>query len=96
VKPNDPCLSERPTLVPFARFRWDELRRQHQIVFPEGVIVLTETAEFIVEHCDGRTIDSLVAAVGKRFDSDVGVLDDVLDILIQLNEKGLLQDAGAA
>ena len=53
----------RPVLSRHARFRWDELRQQHQIVFPEGVLVLNETGAAIVRLCDGRPISDVIAAL---------------------------------
>jgi len=54
----------RPVLTSLARYRWDKLRKQHQIVFPEGVLVLNESGAAIVQHCDGRSTDELIATVG--------------------------------
>jgi hypothetical protein len=34
MSPHDPI--SRPVRVHHARYRWDELRRHHQVVFPEG------------------------------------------------------------
>ena len=33
---------------------WDEVRRQHQIVFPEGLLVLNPSGAAIARRCDGR------------------------------------------
>ena len=41
-----------PRLVPFARYRWDKIREQHQIVYPEGVLVLNRTGAEIVQRMD--------------------------------------------
>src|SRR5262249_3016477 len=57
----------RPVLVPHARYRWDKLRRQHQIVFPEGMLVLNDPAAAIVQLCDGRSLSELLAALSEQF-----------------------------
>ena len=75
-----------------ARYRWDELRRQHQIVFPEGVLVLNESGAGIVCLCDGRSTGELIAAVGQQFPEE-NTAADVHAFLDRLAQKGLLRDA---
>ena len=57
----------RPKLVRHARYRWDELRGQHQLVFPEGILVLNDTGAAIVRRCDGRSLDELLAALTEAY-----------------------------
>ena len=82
----------RPVLISHARYRWDTLRKQHQIVFPEGVLVLNESGAAIVRHCDGRPADELIAAVGQQFPHG-NRSADVCTFLDRLARKGLLRDA---
>ena len=82
----------RPMLVPHARYRWDRLRGQHQLVFPEGILVLNESGAAIVQLCDGRSLADLLSALGEKFpDADPGA--DVQTFLERLARKGLLRDA---
>jgi pyrroloquinoline quinone biosynthesis protein D len=82
----------RPKLVSHARYRWDRLREQHQIVFPEGILVLNETGAAIVRLCDGRSLPELLTALSAQFpDADPG--EDVSAFLERLARKGLLCDA---
>ena len=82
----------QPMLVAHARYRWDKLRRQHQIVFPEGILVLNEPGAAIVKLCDGRSTPELIAALGDQFpDGNPG--EDVCAFLERLARKGLLRDA---
>jgi pyrroloquinoline quinone biosynthesis protein D len=81
----------RPLLVRHARYRWDELRRQHQLVFPEGVLVLNDSGAAIVGLCDGRLIDELLVALAERF-TGRPARADVLDFIQRLAQKGLLRD----
>jgi coenzyme PQQ biosynthesis protein PqqD len=79
-------------LVPHARYRWDRLREQHQIVFPEGILVLNEPGAAIIQLCDGRTTAEVLAALAAQFpDGDFG--EDVRGFLERLARKGLLRDA---
>ena len=84
----------RPVLSAHARFRWDELRRQHQIVFPEGVLVLNETGAAIVRLCDGRPIGDVIAALETEFPEE-NPAADVHAFVERLARKGLLSDASA-
>jgi pyrroloquinoline quinone biosynthesis protein D len=82
----------RPKLVRHARYRWDELRSQHQLVFPEGILVLNETGAAIVSRCDGRSVDELLASLAEAYD-DCPPDEEVCDFLQRLAKKGLLRDA---
>lgn len=82
----------RPLLAAGARYRWDRVRRQHQLVFPEGLLVLNETAAAIVQLCDGRSLSDLIGALRASFPgADLG--EDVRSFLERLAQKGLLRDA---
>lgn len=80
----------RPQLVPFARYRWDKIREQHQIVYPEGVLVLNPTGAEIVQRMDGRTLDALVSDLETAFNG-TGIRGDVVDFLEGLYNHGLLK-----
>jgi pyrroloquinoline quinone biosynthesis protein D len=82
----------RPLLVPHARYRWDQIRGQHQLVFPEGMLVLNESGAAIVRLCDGRPLTELLAALEKQF-PDGHPDKDVPAFLDRLAQKGLLRDA---
>ena len=85
------CKIRRPVLVGHARVRWDEMRRQHQIVYPEGVLVLNDTGAAIVRLCDGRSKDDLIAELQKQYTAGEPA-DDVDEFLKRLAKKGLLRD----
>ena len=84
----------RPSLAPHARYRWDKVREEHQLVFPEGMIVLNEPGKAIVELCDGRSLDDMVSALKEKFPG-AEPEDDVREFLGQLAERGLVHDAAA-
>jgi coenzyme PQQ biosynthesis protein PqqD len=79
-------------LVPHARYRWDKLRQQHQLVFPEGILVLNEPGAAIVQLCDGRGIAEILAVLRERFTGS-NLEADVHAFLDRLARKGLLRDA---
>ncbi|MFP6617406.1 MAG: pyrroloquinoline quinone biosynthesis peptide chaperone PqqD [Candidatus Hydrogenedentota bacterium] len=84
----------RPQLVSFSRYRWDKIREQHQIVYPEGVLVLNETGSHIVKLLDGRSLDDLIKELSEKFDG-ADVAPDVIEYLEYLFNHGLLRDADA-
>ncbi len=82
----------RPVLSRHARYRWDEVRQQHQIVFPEGVLVLNASGAAVVQLCDGRSTNDLIFALEQQFPGG-NPSADVSEFLERLSEKGLLRDA---
>ena len=81
----------RPQLVRHARYRWDKVREQHQIVFPESMMELNETGAAIVQRCDGRKTEELIADLQRQFPDHNA--DDVHEFLGRLFQRGLLRDA---
>jgi coenzyme PQQ biosynthesis protein PqqD len=81
-----------PALARHARYRWDAIRQQHQLVFPEGVLVLNDSGAAIVQQCDGRSIENLITSLKKQFE-DVDPAADVHAFLNRLAGKGLVRDA---
>ena len=84
----------RPVLAPHARYRWDKVRKEHQLVFPEGMMLLNEPSTAIVKLCDGRSLEEVVAALKEAFPG-AEPEDDVREFLGALAERGLIHDAGA-
>ena len=85
----------RPVLVSHVRYRWDDVREQHQIVYPEGILVLNETGAAIVKLCDGRSTGELVAALQEQYSAGTSAGDSAADVdefLERLVKKGLLRD----
>jgi pyrroloquinoline quinone biosynthesis protein D len=90
VTPEPPI--RRPLLARAARHRWDEVRGQHQLVFPEGLLVLNAPAAAVVRLCDGRPVEDLIAALRGQFSAGDPAAD-VPAFLGRLAGKGLVRDA---
>ena len=91
---NKTRVIRRPVLASHTRYRWDTVRNQHQLVFPEGMIVLNESSTAILKLCDGRSTEDVIEQLKRDFPgADPG--DDVHEFLDQLAERGLLRDDGA-
>jgi pyrroloquinoline quinone biosynthesis protein D len=83
----------RPRLVTGARLRYDEVREEHLLLIPEGVVRLNPTAAEVLELCDGeRSLDDIVAGLSARYEG-ADVRDDVLELVDAMARRGLVIDA---
>jgi pyrroloquinoline quinone biosynthesis protein D len=82
----------RPRLVTGARLRYDEVREEHQLLVPEGVVRLNPTAAEVLELCDGeRSLDEIVATLSSRYDG-ADLSADVRELVGAMAQRGLLVD----
>jgi len=83
----------RPRLVTGARLRYDEVREEHLLLIPEGVVRLNPSAAEALELCDGeRSLDDIVGALSARYEG-ADVRDDVLALFDAMAQRGLVVDA---
>ena len=70
-------LEARPALALGSRLQFDEVRGEHILLVPEGVVRLNATAVEVIELCDGqRTVAAIVDLLQDRYGgTDLG--DDV-------------------
>jgi pyrroloquinoline quinone biosynthesis protein D len=86
-------MTTRPRLVTGARLRYDEVREEHVLLIPEGVVRLNPTAAQVLELCDGvRSLDDIVGALSARYEG-VDVRADVLELVDAMAQRGLVVDA---
>jgi pyrroloquinoline quinone biosynthesis protein D len=83
----------RPRLVTGARLTYDDVREEHVLLVPEGVVRLNTTAAEVLELCDGeRSIDEIASALSARYvGSDLR--DDVRELLDAMTRIGLVVGA---
>jgi pyrroloquinoline quinone biosynthesis protein D len=85
----------RPRLATGARLRYDEVREEHQLLVPEGVVRLNPTAAEVLGLCDGeRSLDDIVGALSARYDG-ADVRDDVHELVDAMAQRGLVVDAAS-
>jgi pyrroloquinoline quinone biosynthesis protein D len=85
----------RPRLVSGARLQYDEVRDEHVLLVPEGVVRLNPTAAAVLELCDGeRSLDEIVGALSERYDG-FDVREDVRGLVDGMTQRGLVVDAAA-
>jgi pyrroloquinoline quinone biosynthesis protein D len=83
----------RPRLVTGARLRYDEVREEHLLLIPEGVVRLNRTAAEVLELCDGeRSVDEIVGALSARYEGS-DLRDDVQGLVDGMAQRGLVVDA---
>jgi pyrroloquinoline quinone biosynthesis protein D len=80
----------RPSLRRGVVLRYDRVRARHVLMYPEGVLILNQTAADVLRHCDGTaTIASIGMALSQRYQ---GFQDgDVADVLGRLAERGMIE-----
>jgi len=82
--------SDRPRLADKARLKWDATREKHLLLFPEGLLILNETAYAVLVLCDGRrTILEISKKLEEQYHSDA-LATDVREILQRLLDKRLV------
>lgn len=82
-------LTDRPQLRRGVRAATDPLSGETVLLFPEGVLVMNETAAAVVRQCDGNhSVVDVVQSVGEVYD-DVAV-EDVMSLLRDLIAQNLL------
>jgi pyrroloquinoline quinone biosynthesis protein D len=85
----------RPRLATGARLSYDEVRAEHVLLFPEGLVRLNFTAAEVLELCDGeRSLGEIVSALSARYDG-VDLRDDVRGLVDAMTQRGLVIDAAA-
>jgi pyrroloquinoline quinone biosynthesis protein D len=83
-----------PRLADKARLKWDAVREKNLLLFPEGVLVLNQTANDILALCDGHsTVADITATLVAQYQHE-GIAGDVAEILQKLTDKGLVKTGG--
>jgi coenzyme PQQ biosynthesis protein PqqD len=84
---------ERPKLATGVRLHRDKVREQDVLLFPEGALVLNETALEVLGLVDGeRTLDDIATVLSERYDG-ADVKADVSELLDGIGERGLVVEA---
>jgi pyrroloquinoline quinone biosynthesis protein D len=82
----------RPRLITGARLGYDDVREEHVLLIPEGVVRLNPTAAEVLELCDGeRSLDDIVGALSARYEG-ADVHDDVVELVDAMAQRGLVVD----
>jgi pyrroloquinoline quinone biosynthesis protein D len=84
--------NSKPRLADKARLKWDAVRKKHLLLFPEGVLVLNQTAHDVLALCDGqRTVGEIVKTLAAQYATEASAIDgDVKEILQRLADKSFV------
>jgi pyrroloquinoline quinone biosynthesis protein D len=81
--------TNRPILTPKVRVKWDPVRQKHLLLFPEGLLILNQTAHEVIIMCDGKNkVITIVNSLGDKYKTHVD--EDIRELLSRLFEKRLL------
>ena len=82
-------------IAPGFRLQWEEAQGAHVLLYPEGMVRLSESAGAILSRCDGeRTLEGVVASLGEAFPG-ADLEDDVVEFLeIALGKGWIALDRG--
>ncbi len=77
--------SAQPRLTRGVRLQTDSKTGNSVLLFPEGVVELNETAQEILNRCDGRTVSEIIQALAEEYNVDPKMLAvDVEETLADL------------
>jgi pyrroloquinoline quinone biosynthesis protein D len=83
----------RPRLVTGARLHYDDVRSEHVLLIPEGVVRLNPTAAEVLDLCDGeRSLDDIAGTLSARYEG-ADVSDDVRELVDAMAQRGFVVDA---
>jgi pyrroloquinoline quinone biosynthesis protein D len=83
---------QRINLAPGVRWQTDRTTDEAVLLYPEGILILNETAREVVARCDGRTtIAEMVDALAAEYESPAAELEnDIVECLGDLQRKKLI------
>ena len=85
----------RVTLMSGARLIYDEVRGEHVLLVPEGMVRLNPSTAEVLTLCDGtRSLDEIIGVLAARYEA-CDLQDDVRELIAAMTEKGLVVDAAA-
>ena len=83
---------DRPiAITPGFRLQWEDAQGAHVLLYPEGMVRLSESAGAILSRCDGeRTLDGVLDSLHEAFPgADLDA--DVIEFLSIAREKGWIE-----
>jgi pyrroloquinoline quinone biosynthesis protein D len=86
-----------PRLKPHVRLQFNAARNQWVVQAPERVLMPDDIAISVLQRCDGKASIAVIAAeLAREYDAPADtVASDVLEMLQDLAEKGIIDDARA-
>jgi pyrroloquinoline quinone biosynthesis protein D len=87
------ALNAVPRIRRGVKCTYDQIRSAHVVLFPEGVLVLNETAASVVSLCDGvRSVGDIALVLGDEYD---GVEpEDIVSLVARLVDRRVVDVDG--
>ena len=81
-------LSDHPALSRLFRMQWEEAQGLYVLLYPEGMVKLSQSAAEILKRCDGRrTVSAIVDELELAFQCG-GLRGDIEAFLRVAGERG--------
>ena len=81
-------ISDHPALSRLFRMQWEEAQGLYVLLYPEGMVKLSQSAAEILKRCDGaHSVPAIVGELEQAFNCG-GLRDDVDDFLRVAGERG--------
>lgn len=89
---NGQMARDRPiTIAPGFRLQWEDAQGAHVLLYPEGMVRLSESAGAILSRCDGeRTLSGVLDSLNEAFPG-ADLEADVTEFLTIALEKGWIE-----
>lgn len=80
-----------PFLSRMFRFQWEEAQQCHVVLYPEGMVKLSQSAGEIMKQVNGEaSIHTIIQTLSELFDgADVG--DDVIAFITEAEKNGWIE-----
>lgn len=86
-------LQAVPRLAAGYRFQWEEVQQNHVLLYPEGMVQLSDTAAAVLSLCDGkRTVERVVSELEEDYEID-DLAEDVTQFLNEAEAQGWIKYA---
>lgn len=83
-----------PNIAPAFRFQWEEAQNCYVILYPEGMIKLSQSAGEIMKRCDGTSsVADIVAQIKQELiDSNIDNLEqDIMNFMGAAHDNGWIK-----
>ena len=80
-----------PSLSPMFRFQWEEAQQCHVVLYPEGMVKLSQSAGEIMKQVNGKaSVDTIIQSLSALFDG-ADVSEDVLAFITEAEKNGWIK-----
>ena len=84
-------IQSTPKLSPLFRFQWEEAQQCHVVLYPEGMVKLSQSAGEIMKQIDGKTsIAEIIQTLSELF-GGADIKDDIIAYIKEAETNGWIQ-----